>query len=467
MTDRSFIKCEVCDSVIMVRTQVGWLPDHPVRIHCEKCGVLISGECIQDQENAGFCIHFENAKKLDPQSIDIGDVREYIEVSGELLTSKIRPYNKEKDEYQLPPFFNTLRAMGDDEHESFLKFKNGVLQFLYFTKTDWPFVRRIHELWLSKKYDYLPTQMREYLPSDMFPLNNEMEYLRGIHQLFLTGFNPVLPKHFFDTTTKSIWTNIAEVVNADPKGYIALTEFFVNSGLIDDYESRILKILNSFVVKYPFFIAVIGLDFYKEAPDLIRKGTTTVSFEDVSHFYLDCFEAIGEIITLIVAYNNLKYRNDFMTMPSSSFSSIVTLRDFIDKMQNKGNRITFCETDEIFNVIIGLDTDNGLRNAIGHGSYSYDGINQVIKYNSSGKQEKGATESIYLVEFIQKAWAQFQTLTVLIEIIYQTRKSYYVQHGIVPISPSVLHERKNIVVGRNDPCPCGSGKKYKKCCGLK
>jgi len=22
-------------------------------------------------------------------------------------------------------------------------------------------------------------------------------------------------------------------------------------------------------------------------------------------------------------------------------------------------------------------------------------------------------------------------------------------------------------VGRNDPCPCGSGKKYKKCCGFK
>jgi len=22
-------------------------------------------------------------------------------------------------------------------------------------------------------------------------------------------------------------------------------------------------------------------------------------------------------------------------------------------------------------------------------------------------------------------------------------------------------------IGRNDPCPCGSGKKFKKCCGLK
>ena len=25
--------------------------------------------------------------------------------------------------------------------------------------------------------------------------------------------------------------------------------------------------------------------------------------------------------------------------------------------------------------------------------------------------------------------------------------------------------RKDPKIGRNDPCPCGSGKKYKKCCG--
>ena len=26
--------------------------------------------------------------------------------------------------------------------------------------------------------------------------------------------------------------------------------------------------------------------------------------------------------------------------------------------------------------------------------------------------------------------------------------------------------KKGAKVGRNDPCPCGSGKKYKKCCGM-
>ncbi|MBN2898353.1 MAG: SEC-C domain-containing protein [Clostridia bacterium] len=27
-------------------------------------------------------------------------------------------------------------------------------------------------------------------------------------------------------------------------------------------------------------------------------------------------------------------------------------------------------------------------------------------------------------------------------------------------------KRTDPKVGRNDPCPCGSGKKYKKCCGV-
>ena len=29
----------------------------------------------------------------------------------------------------------------------------------------------------------------------------------------------------------------------------------------------------------------------------------------------------------------------------------------------------------------------------------------------------------------------------------------------------ILPHTSDKVVGRNDPCPCGSGKKYKKCCG--
>jgi uncharacterized protein YecA (UPF0149 family) len=31
------------------------------------------------------------------------------------------------------------------------------------------------------------------------------------------------------------------------------------------------------------------------------------------------------------------------------------------------------------------------------------------------------------------------------------------------LSPAPVTHKK---IGRNEPCPCGSGKKYKKCCGV-
>lgn len=36
--------------------------------------------------------------------------------------------------------------------------------------------------------------------------------------------------------------------------------------------------------------------------------------------------------------------------------------------------------------------------------------------------------------------------------------------GDVPAASAGRYERRP---GRNDPCPCGSGRKYKRCCGMK
>jgi uncharacterized protein len=40
--------------------------------------------------------------------------------------------------------------------------------------------------------------------------------------------------------------------------------------------------------------------------------------------------------------------------------------------------------------------------------------------------------------------------------------NYQPPHSVDPRTSSVPTKK----IGRNDPCPCGSGKKYKKCCGL-
>ena len=41
-------------------------------------------------------------------------------------------------------------------------------------------------------------------------------------------------------------------------------------------------------------------------------------------------------------------------------------------------------------------------------------------------------------------------------------EAYQASQGDMPSQPIRREEPK---VRRNDPCPCGSGKKYKKCCG--
>jgi len=43
---------------------------------------------------------------------------------------------------------------------------------------------------------------------------------------------------------------------------------------------------------------------------------------------------------------------------------------------------------------------------------------------------------------------------------------YFREHRRVSASARTSKPRRNAPkVGRNDPCPCGSGKKHKKCCG--
>ena len=63
-----------------------------------------------------------------------------------------------------------------------------------------------------------------------------------------------------------------------------------------------------------------------------------------------------------------------------------------------------------------------------------------------------------------------KTLQEVSRFIKEEGKWFYSEHESKIISSAPSSVAKSIVrdqpkVGRNDPCPCGSNKKYKKCCG--
>jgi preprotein translocase subunit SecA len=96
-----------------------------------------------------------------------------------------------------------------------------------------------------------------------------------------------------------------------------------------------------------------------------------------------------------------------------------------------------------------------------------DGINESLMENINLEELDADTEIEIKIDF-EKLY--FNMLDAKADYLYtlpqweailspEKRKEIQVKYRE---SKTVVNENK---IGRNDPCPCGSGKKYKKCCG--
>ncbi|MFO0566746.1 MAG: YchJ family metal-binding protein [Polyangiaceae bacterium] len=76
----------------------------------------------------------------------------------------------------------------------------------------------------------------------------------------------------------------------------------------------------------------------------------------------------------------------------------------------------------------------------------------------------GAEDTTGTVEFVAKYKVKNVTLEHRERAKFEKHGGKWLFADAEPIAgPPVKHEGPRI--GRNDPCTCGSGKKYKKCCG--
>ncbi len=78
---------------------------------------------------------------------------------------------------------------------------------------------------------------------------------------------------------------------------------------------------------------------------------------------------------------------------------------------------------------------------------------EVVSSESGSNDDEGyVTFNAYLIENSQEI-----CLSERSRFIKEEQQWYYID--------GELSEVPSAKVGRNDPCPCGSGKKFKKCCG--
>ncbi|HVS53233.1 MAG TPA: YchJ family protein [Opitutaceae bacterium] len=76
----------------------------------------------------------------------------------------------------------------------------------------------------------------------------------------------------------------------------------------------------------------------------------------------------------------------------------------------------------------------------------------------------GPSDSEGLVEFSARFRADGKEHEHIETALFAREEGNWVYAGQLPPRGNTVR-RETPKVGRNDPCPCGSGKKYKKCCG--
>lgn len=231
---------------------------------------------------------------------------------------------------------------------------------------------------------------------------------------------------------------------------------------LDELQELIYKLYDEYMTVYQRLIPALAIQYCKDNSfDFEYEGSTTSSFDSVKQFYLDVYEALGNLLIIPVALNNIKYRSDVNSMNPIE-KNVYSLEDFIKL--TKATRFHYCINTEVYTDFLDVVVNAKLRNAIGHNDVEYDAVSQLITYIPNPKDRtKKKTE--YLLEFENEAMHMFQGILGISEYLYRLRELELMFEGKVPV---MVQERANWPkkIGRNDPCPCGSGKKYKRCHGM-
>jgi SEC-C motif-containing protein len=79
-------------------------------------------------------------------------------------------------------------------------------------------------------------------------------------------------------------------------------------------------------------------------------------------------------------------------------------------------------------------------------------------------EKGGEQDDVGVVEFSAKFRTEGKDQEHVEAALFQREEGRWVYAGQLN-QPGTTVRREAPKVGRNDPCPCGSGKKFKKCCG--
>ena len=417
MVYNTYIKCQVCGSITRIRLQIGYLEEHPIEVTCGKCGTSLSGRVMIRQDRAALKFIFDNADIVEDENADY-----MVECSGEFPTRKQETQSKSPFP-DFSPFMRFVAFTKPDRYEQFVR----DIRILNSTDKNWKTYKKVFTLFQNHS-EYLIQEIQKILPKQYFNCGNDIEILRAIHMIEIKGFYVSLRKDILEDS--SISNGILKLDSEQMRGLIE----FLNSHdgyHLENLQALVYKIYDAFMSVYQRLIPTIAIQYYNDSTiDYDFFGSATSSYNSIKQFYLDVYEALGTLMVIPVALNNIKYRADINAMKSIDVKA-TSLEKYIGI--TKASRLHYCVDDEIYTKFLKTSFNVKLRNAIGHNDVEYDPIKQLITYYPNPqKREKSETE--YLLQFENEAIQMFRGILGISEYIYRLRELSLKFEGTSPVA---------------------------------
>lgn len=450
MVNNVFVQCNACKMKINLRAQIGFF-DIPFHVHCPKCHSTIYGKVFVKDNS----INVENADIIQCEDDEFYSV----ELSAEFPTRKA--VHKKITDVELSPYMRNYVFYGSDENA--IKQTQETMYFANFVKSGLSEMKQSFELFWNNQDKILFTRIKDMIkPYPHIPFseaNNNFDAAVALHQLLLTttGISIIIGGNSLGE-----YTEIGKLVIGSKNHFTQIINFIINSKIdFNSIETKGFKLIELFAKVYEQLIPVIALKNGDclENVDKKQYGIMTANFDELTDFYAKSYEWIFDNLKIIVGLNNIFVRDD-----SAKCVNGKTYQDFIKESNGNKMKNGYIDEKEPFSRPIS-SLNNRVRNAIQHFDSDIDYETQLITFNDRNK-----SADLYLIDFADLCIENFRIMFYVLELVYNLRKLSFMQKGIVPsffVNQVKVDEQnhKKKKVGRNEPCPCGSGKKYKRCCG--
>ena len=465
MINNDYIACNICNTCINLRIQMD-TRNIPFRFNCPSCEMEISGKILFQP----YKVIVNNAKLVEePKQI----MDQYcLELSSFFTILKL---NKREKIDIVGPF---LRKMGT--YQTSRDLQEDIDSKVFFSKNcqNHKFLERInyYKLFLKRQDEYLFPVLKKEISqySSQTPIRdikNRFDALCATHQL-LFSFSGLF--NLFGGTVYQLFSDIWTEIR-DSKHTENIVEYaeYINPRL-DNEEFRGLQLLEEFSNIYDVILPVIQNEDLEVISLNSEEGLSQDYYDSLKHFYAHSYEWILDNINIVIALNNIFSRG--------SYHECINGKDYLRDLENiksKIRKIDFLEENGRFSPKT-ESIKNRIRNAVQHFNTKIDyNEQQVIFIDKYGDRER--EESISLYEFSKMCSENLFLIIYLFELMYSLRKLFFINRGLkttanietekktYEIRADNKFERKkpriNKKIGRNEKCPCGSGRKYKKCCG--